>query len=60
VCAPTSKPIFAMRWPNESMDVYFQPLVNTRTRKVSGYETLLRWNRPWTWARFTSRLHLLC
>ena len=31
---------------NETMDVYFQPLVNTRTRKVSGYETLLRWNRP--------------
>jgi diguanylate cyclase (GGDEF)-like protein/PAS domain S-box-containing protein len=31
---------------NEAMDVYFQPLVNTRTRKVSGYETLLRWNRP--------------
>jgi diguanylate cyclase (GGDEF)-like protein len=30
----------------ESMDVYFQPLVNTRTRKVAGYETLLRWNRP--------------
>jgi EAL domain-containing protein (putative c-di-GMP-specific phosphodiesterase class I) len=28
------------------MDVYFQPLVNTRTRKISGYETLLRWNRP--------------
>ncbi len=31
---------------NETMEVYFQPLVNTRTRKVSGYETLLRWNRP--------------
>ena len=31
---------------NDAMDVYFQPLVNTRTRKVSGYETLLRWNRP--------------
>lgn len=31
---------------NETMDVYFQPLVNTRTRKTSGYETLLRWNRP--------------
>ena len=31
---------------NEAMDVYFQPLVNTRTRKISGYETLLRWNRP--------------
>lgn len=30
----------------ESMDVYFQPLVNTRTRKVAAYETLLRWNRP--------------
>jgi len=30
----------------EAMDVYFQPLVNTRTHKVSGYETLLRWNRP--------------
>ncbi|HVY89151.1 MAG TPA: bifunctional diguanylate cyclase/phosphodiesterase, partial [Hyphomonadaceae bacterium] len=30
----------------ETMDVYFQPLVNTRTRKVAGYETLLRWNRP--------------
>ncbi len=30
----------------EAMDVYFQPLVNTRTRKVAGYETLLRWNRP--------------
>jgi diguanylate cyclase (GGDEF)-like protein len=30
----------------ETMDVYFQPLVNTRTRKTSGYETLLRWNRP--------------
>ncbi len=30
----------------DAMDVYFQPLVNTRTRKVSGYETLLRWNRP--------------
>jgi diguanylate cyclase (GGDEF)-like protein/PAS domain S-box-containing protein len=31
---------------HDTMDVYFQPLVNTRTRKVSGYETLLRWNRP--------------
>jgi diguanylate cyclase (GGDEF)-like protein len=31
---------------NETMDVYFQPLVNTRTRKVAAYETLLRWNRP--------------
>ena len=31
---------------NDTMDVHFQPLVNTRTRKVSGYETLLRWNRP--------------
>lgn len=31
---------------NETMEVYFQPLVNTRTRKTSGYETLLRWNRP--------------
>ena len=30
----------------ETMEVYFQPLVNTRTRKVSGYEILLRWNRP--------------
>ncbi len=30
----------------DSMDVYFQPLVNTRTRKVAAYETLLRWNRP--------------
>jgi diguanylate cyclase (GGDEF)-like protein/PAS domain S-box-containing protein len=30
----------------DAMDVYFQPLVNTRTRKISGYETLLRWNRP--------------
>lgn len=31
---------------NDAMDVYFQPLVNTRTRRVAGYETLLRWNRP--------------
>jgi diguanylate cyclase (GGDEF)-like protein/PAS domain S-box-containing protein len=31
---------------NDAMDVYFQPLMNTRTRKVAGYETLLRWNRP--------------
>jgi predicted signal transduction protein with EAL and GGDEF domain len=31
---------------HDAMDVYFQPLVNTRTRKISGYETLLRWNRP--------------
>lgn len=31
---------------NDAMDVYFQPLVNTRTGEVSGYETLLRWNRP--------------
>jgi diguanylate cyclase (GGDEF)-like protein len=31
---------------SEAMEVYFQPLVNTRTRKTSGYETLLRWNRP--------------
>jgi diguanylate cyclase (GGDEF)-like protein/PAS domain S-box-containing protein len=30
----------------DAMDVYFQPLLNTRTRKVAGYETLLRWNRP--------------
>lgn len=30
----------------ETMDVYFQPLVNTRTRRTAGYETLLRWNRP--------------
>lgn len=31
---------------NEAMDVYFQPLVDTRTHRISGYETLLRWNRP--------------
>ncbi len=31
---------------NDAMDVYFQPLINTRTRKIAGYETLLRWNRP--------------
>jgi diguanylate cyclase (GGDEF)-like protein len=31
---------------SEAMDVYFQPLVNTRTRQVAGYETLLRWKRP--------------
>ena len=31
---------------SETMDVYFQPLMNTRTRRVAGYETLLRWNRP--------------
>ncbi len=31
---------------NDAMDVYFQPLVNTRTGEVAGYETLLRWNRP--------------
>jgi diguanylate cyclase (GGDEF)-like protein/PAS domain S-box-containing protein len=30
----------------DAMDVYFQPLLNTRTRRVAGYETLLRWNRP--------------
>jgi len=30
----------------DAMDVYFQPIVNTRTRKVAAYETLLRWNRP--------------
>jgi diguanylate cyclase (GGDEF)-like protein len=31
---------------NDAMDVYFQPLIDTRTRKVASYETLLRWNRP--------------
>jgi EAL domain-containing protein (putative c-di-GMP-specific phosphodiesterase class I) len=31
---------------NDAMDVYFQPLVNTRTRQTTGYETLLRWRRP--------------
>jgi diguanylate cyclase (GGDEF)-like protein/PAS domain S-box-containing protein len=31
---------------NDAMDVYFQPILNTRTRKISSYETLLRWNRP--------------
>src|SRR5690606_5537972 len=31
---------------NDAMDVYFQPLINTRTHKVAGYETLLRWKRP--------------
>jgi diguanylate cyclase (GGDEF)-like protein len=30
---------------NDTMDVYFQPLVNTRTRQPTGYETLLRWRR---------------
>jgi diguanylate cyclase (GGDEF)-like protein/PAS domain S-box-containing protein len=30
----------------DAMDVYFQPLLNTRPRKVAGYETLRRWNRP--------------
>jgi diguanylate cyclase (GGDEF)-like protein/PAS domain S-box-containing protein len=30
----------------DAMDVYFQPLVKPRTREISGYETLLRWNRP--------------
>ncbi len=29
----------------ETMDVYFQPLVDTRTHQTTGYETLLRWNR---------------
>ncbi len=31
---------------NEAMDIYFQPLVNTASGKISGYETLLRWRRP--------------
>lgn len=31
---------------NDSMEVYFQPLVDTRTHAISGYETLMRWNRP--------------
>ncbi len=31
---------------NDDMDLYFQPLVDTRTGEVTGYETLLRWNRP--------------
>jgi diguanylate cyclase (GGDEF)-like protein len=31
---------------NDAMDVYFQPLINTRTRQPTGYETLLRWRRP--------------
>ena len=31
---------------NDDMDLYFQPLVHTRTGEVAGYETLLRWNRP--------------
>lgn len=30
----------------EAMEIYFQPLVNTQTRAIAGYETLLRWNRP--------------
>jgi diguanylate cyclase (GGDEF)-like protein len=29
---------------NDELEVYFQPQVNTETRKVSGYEALLRWN----------------
>lgn len=28
------------------MEVYYQPLVDTATRQVSGYEALLRWNHP--------------
>jgi diguanylate cyclase (GGDEF)-like protein len=31
---------------NDAMDVHFQPLVDTRSGEVNGYETLLRWNRP--------------
>jgi diguanylate cyclase (GGDEF)-like protein/PAS domain S-box-containing protein len=31
---------------NDAMDIYFQPLVGTQTRRITGYETLLRWNRP--------------
>lgn len=31
---------------NDAMDIVFQPLVNTRSGEVNGYETLLRWNRP--------------
>jgi len=30
---------------NDTMDVYFQPLVHAQTLEISGYETLLRWNR---------------
>jgi diguanylate cyclase (GGDEF)-like protein len=30
----------------QAMDVFFQPMVDPRTRRVAAYETLMRWNRP--------------
>jgi diguanylate cyclase (GGDEF)-like protein len=31
---------------HNAMDVFFQPMVDPNTRKITAYETLLRWNRP--------------
>jgi diguanylate cyclase (GGDEF)-like protein len=31
---------------NESIDVYYQPIVNVATRKISSFEALARWNHP--------------
>jgi diguanylate cyclase (GGDEF)-like protein len=31
---------------NESIDVYFQPIVDVATRKISSFEALARWNHP--------------
>ena len=30
----------------KEFEVYYQPLVDVRTRKISGFEALLRWNHP--------------
>ncbi len=31
---------------NEAIDVYFQPIVDVETRKISSFEALARWNHP--------------
>lgn len=31
---------------NDSMDVWFQPIVDAADERIVGYETLLRWHRP--------------